>query len=552
MKDKKKNKRKNILVLVGLVTLAVLVVSYVVYKAYIPERVFFKEIEHKIYIGESLEVKANITPQVKNNKLVYKSADENVATVDQNGVIVAKNVGRTQITAEHTLSGKKAWTTVEVLQAVVNVTLPQETVTLEKGDSFAIEPTVEILGVCDVNLEYKTDDENVVGVNDDGVVVAKGVGETTVTVSDEKSGASAQMKFNVVAILENIEFSENTAEIKVGETYQTVLVFSPSDTSDKEIEYSVFPNTVAQIDQTGKITALSGGSAVVTALHKATQKQAILQLSVYEEVGEIKLDKTSVTIKEGETAQVTAQILPEYVKNKNIKWSSSDNAIASVTKTQGNSTGIVGVSAGNCTIYARSEENPNVFCAVSVTVKEDEENKVKNVTYIDGILVVNKTYGVPKNYNQGGGLTKETQQAFEKMKNDAKKDGINLTIASGYRSYDYQKQLYEKYRARPNQSQEYVETYSARPGYSEHQTGLAIDVCMASQAFLGTPEQKWLEANCVKYGFVIRYPQGKEDKTGFMYEPWHIRYLGVETAKKLDESGLCLEEYLGITSVYAD
>ena len=84
------------------------------------------------------------------------------------------------------------------------------------------------------------------------------------------------------------------------------------------------------------------------------------------------------------------------------------------------------------------------------------------------------------------------------------------------------------------------------------ETGLAADINSLETSWGKTPEGKWLAANCYKYGFIIRYPAGKEDKTGYQYEPWHVRYLGVETATAVYKSGLCLEEYLGITSRYAD
>ena len=95
-----------------------------------------------------------------------------------------------------------------------------------------------------------------------------------------------------------------------------------------------------------------------------------------------------------------------------------------------------------------------------------------------------------------------------------------------------------------------ADTYSARPGHSEHQTGLAIDVNSIDYTFLNTPECEWLAKNAHKFGFIIRYPKGKEAVTGYSYEPWHIRFLGVDTATAVYNSGLCLEEYLGITSAY--
>lgn len=172
---------------------------------------------------------------------------------------------------------------------------------------------------------------------------------------------------------------------------------------------------------------------------------------------------------------------------------------------------------------------------------------VDSPTYIQGILVVNKTYALPKTYAKG--VDPEAKSALDKMFADAKKDGITLWIASGYRSYDRQYTVYNNYVKKDGQAA--ADRYSARPGHSEHQTGLAFDLNELTEAFGNSKQGKWLAENCHKYGFIIRYPQNKEHITGYMYEPWHVRYLGVDTATAVYESGLCLEEYLGITSVYS-
>lgn len=177
--------------------------------------------------------------------------------------------------------------------------------------------------------------------------------------------------------------------------------------------------------------------------------------------------------------------------------------------------------------------------------KIEEKN---GVTYVDGVLIANKTYSIPKSYAPDG-LTKECSEAFSKMRSAAAKDGINLYIVSGYRSYDTQKNLYNRYAANSGKAQ--ADTYSARPGHSEHQTGLAMDLNSLYTSFGDTKEGKWLAKNCYKYGFIIRYPKGKEAVTGYIYEPWHVRYLGVQKATKIYDSGLCLEEYYGITSKYS-
>ena len=181
------------------------------------------------------------------------------------------------------------------------------------------------------------------------------------------------------------------------------------------------------------------------------------------------------------------------------------------------------------------------FTRREITVKD-------GITCVNGILVANKTYSLPSTYDPKG-LTPEFRKAFTEMKNAAADDGIGLTICSGYRSYSYQKQLYENYVAVDGKAA--ADTYSARAGHSEHQTGLAADINAAEEWFIGTPEAKWLDKNCWKYGFIIRYPEEKQDITGYIYEPWHVRYLGKENAKLVHDSGLTLEEYLGIDSKYA-
>jgi len=169
-------------------------------------------------------------------------------------------------------------------------------------------------------------------------------------------------------------------------------------------------------------------------------------------------------------------------------------------------------------------------------------------TYIRGILIVNKTYGLPRGY--GDGLTADTLAAFNAMRSEAAAQGLNLYISSGFRSYGDQKAIYDRLVAQGGVA--YADRDTARPGHSEHQTGLTVDLNSISESFAYTPEGRWVRDNAHRFGFVIRYPQGKESVTGYIWEPWHLRYLGVPVATELYTSGLTLEEYLGVTSRYAE
>lgn len=189
--------------------------------------------------------------------------------------------------------------------------------------------------------------------------------------------------------------------------------------------------------------------------------------------------------------------------------------------------------------------------------------KIENgIAYVDGNLIVNKTYSLPGDYkpiNPNQAITtercnncidKQVTDAFNLMKSDAKAVGLNIYISSGYRSYSYQERLYNNYSA--VDGMEGADTYSARPGHSEHQTGLCFDLNEIDDSFAKTDEGIWVNENAQLYGFIIRYPKGKESITGYQYESWHLRYVGVDLATKLYNNGnwLTLEEYYGLTSNY--
>ena len=217
----------------------------------------------------------------------------------------------------------------------------------------------------------------------------------------------------------------------------------------------------------------------------------------------------------------------------------------------------------------------NTTSKITTTKKQDDDKKktskgfiieeVDGVTYVDGHIIANKTYPlpssyIPKNTHTEAGDQKYCQtciindawDAYTEMRADATALGLNIWIQSGYRSYNAQKGLYDKYVDRDGKVA--ADTYSARPGHSEHQTGYAFDLNSITDAFANTDEGKWINENCYKYGFIIRYPKGKEDITGYKYESWHLRYVGNNLASKLYNDGdwITMEEYFGIKSQYAD
>lgn len=204
------------------------------------------------------------------------------------------------------------------------------------------------------------------------------------------------------------------------------------------------------------------------------------------------------------------------------------------------------------------KENINV--KISKTKKGNTIKNYYGVTYVDDVIIVNKTYSLPSNFVPNNLVTINgyikvvdyVKDAYNVLKSDSSVLGLNIYASSGYRSYGDQKYIYDNYVRMDGMVK--ADTYSARAGYSEHQTGLAIDLNTVDMSFDGTGESNWLKDNCWKYGFIIRYPKDKENITGYMYEPWHIRYVGKELARVLYNNGnwLSLEEYYGIDSKYSD
>jgi len=151
-------------------------------------------------------------------------------------------------------------------------------------------------------------------------------------------------------------------------------------------------------------------------------------------------------------------------------------------------------------------------------------------------------------------VEKEAYNQYKKLEKELKKEGITIVLDSTYRSVKAQQELWDEWSKDPEKGPDYVKKFVAVPGYSEHHTGLAIDICLKINGELVYDNDemiaqkeifKKIHSKLAKYGFILRYPDGKKDKTGYAYEPWHFRYVGSEkVAKEITSKGITLEEYL--------
>lgn len=212
--------------------------------------------------------------------------------------------------------------------------------------------------------------------------------------------------------------------------------------------------------------------------------------------------------------------------------------------------------------YAKEHDDltfSEVVAIINVGADKDwyEDSKETDTTKGSSLLV-NKFNSLPADYQpnlvktsnwyaypDADEMDEEAYYAYISMYNAAKEEGFNIAMYSTYRPYDEQEEIYNDYKAA--YGSEYADSYAARPGHSEHQTGLVVDVLIDSnytrENFDTSPQFDWLINNSYKYGFILRYPKDKEYITGYKYESWHYRYVGVEIATYIYEHNITFDEY---------
>ena len=400
--------------------------------------------------------------------------------------------------------------------------------------------------------------------------------------------------------------------LRIGHSEKLKVKTEPSDT-EYALSYVSADTSVATVSLDGKITGVSDGKTEIT-VSSGELSDSIIVIVKKDIIEKLDVSLAALSLDGGEEQKVTAKLTPSDAKDVSLSWKSADTEVATVDKDgniKGVNTGetivtvtdsvtglskdisvtvnglelpdsmegvITAKSEGSCTIEAYYENDfrlvatmevniidPYVITQPETTVPETpkpETSKpsapsyngshkmevIDGITYFDGVMIANKTYTLPASYNPG--VQPVAMDAFYDMQAAAAADGISLWILSSFRSYEDQDVIYNRYVAQDGRDA--ADTYSSRPGHSDHQTGYTFDLNSLEQDFQYDPAGKWLDKNCYKYGFIIRYPKGKESSTGYMYEPWHVRYIGVDLATKVTQSGLSLEEYFGITSQYQD
>ena len=344
---------------------------------------------------------------------------------------------------------------------------------------------------------------------------------TSESVTNNETISSTTIK----KMVESLTTEQNTIELEVGEIIQLTYSILPEklDAMYTNILWSSTDDTIASVDDKGNVTGVDSGICTVVATSENNPEVVL---------------KFTITVN-GTVS--TAQIVPGSTFNiPTSEFTTSTKATTTVTT------------------LATPEETypPDVTSPEHVPSQNEvisQSGFIDNAIepkYINNTLIVNANYPLPHDYAPSSdaiygenGLIAEVQQAFDLMNTDASNSGISLSINTGYLSYDEQNTRYQN--AVATYGDEYANHYVDQAGYSESQTGLSILLNSANETFDGTAEAQWIAENCYKYGFIVRYPQGKVGVTGKGYRSYQIRYVGVDIATQMYTQGMCLEEYLG-------
>ncbi len=467
--------------------------------------------EITLRVGHSQQIKVKTEPADTEYALSYVSGDTSVATVSLDGKVTAVKNGKTEITVS---SGELSDTiTVNVKKDIIeSLDVSLAALSLDGGEEQKIDAKLTPADAKDVKLSWKSADTDVATVDKNGVVKGVNTGETTITLTDSVTGLSKDITVTVngLELPESMKFDKDSVTVEVGDVYNSVLKFTPEDITYTGAIYYTSDSSVASVTNEGVITAKSAGNCTIEAYYENDYRLvASMEVTVIDPFPITSQETTAPETPSPETTAPDTEPEPE------------------------------------------PETDPPASSTPAPAPEYNGSHKMEvidGITYFDGVMIANKTYTLPASYNPG--VQPEAMDAFYDMQAAAAADGISLWILSSFRSYEDQDVIYNRYVAQDGRDA--ADTYSSRPGHSDHQTGYTFDLNSLEQDFQYDPAGQWLDKNCYKYGFIIRYPKGKESSTGYMYEPWHVRYIGVDLATKVTQSGLSLEEYFGITSQYQD
>ena len=331
-----------------------------------------------LFVGRSFQAKASVFPEDATDKrVIWKSSDTMVATVDQTGKISAKRRGKAIIscTAKDG-SGTVAACTVTVKIPVSRITLSRSSISLKKGRSSTLEAVAAPRTAWSRSVSWSSSDPSIVSVSSAGRIIAKSPGKATVTcTAKDGSGVKAACKVTVTGTgtkVSGISLNRTNAALLKGKTVQLNATVSPSSAADKTVTWKSSNTAVATVDGKGKVTAKGKGTAAISCTAKdGSGKKAVCKVTVNIPVSKITLNRTSATISEDSSVQLTASVAPSSADNKTVAWTSSDTSVAAVS----GSGKVSARSAGTAVVTCRAKDGSGIKAVCTVTVTSSQPSQ---------------------------------------------------------------------------------------------------------------------------------------------------------------------------------
>ena len=314
--------------------------------------------------GESETLTATVAPENATDKSVtWKSSNTSVAAVSSSGVVTAKAAGVATITVTTNDGSKTAQCNVTVSVPVSGVSLDKTSLTLPVGDTQTLTATVSPSNASDKSVAWSSGNTSVATVSSTGVVTAKAAGTTTITVTTKDGGKTATCNVTVVIPVTGVSLDQMSLTMVAGDNRTLTATVSPSDATDKSVTWSSSNTSVATVSATGVVTAKAGGSATITVTTNDGGKTASCSVTVSVPVTGVSLNKTSLTLSEGDTQTLTATVSPTTATDKEVTWASDNETVATVTS----SGAIVAKNAGTAVITVTTHDGAKTAsCAVTV------------------------------------------------------------------------------------------------------------------------------------------------------------------------------------------
>lgn len=385
-------------------------------------------------VGYSEILEYNLGEGLDSSEIIWKSANESVAIVE-NGKVIALSEGQTIITASiNGMSSTCKITVVSNFIPVISINLNKKNTTLLVGENETLAATINPTNATNYNITWTSSNPSVATVNSSGKITATGVGTTTITASSGTTEAKCEVTVTYSLSLNGISINKSNLTIKEKEKEQLNIIYNPSNATNKKVTWKSSNESIVTINQNGYLTAIAPGTATITAVsndggYVATCKVTVEEIS--KKVTDISLDKSEINIQIGQTEELKATIKPDYAENKNIIWTSSDQKIATVEN------GIItAVSPGTVEVKATSEDgNKEAICKVTVTSPPIEYLSFKEteITVYEGSETTLTYVVMPENAVLENAIWTSSNEKIATIKNGklkAKKIGETIVTVS--------------------------------------------------------------------------------------------------------------------------